>query len=155
VGEGLTEMLFLNYLKRLYLKRNAGLSLKIKQAQGGDPRVIVEYAERQVKAAAYDSVLVWMDTDRPWPNGIEARVSRNKPPITLIGSSPCVEGFFLSLLKEPVSLSAANKSRFNQIAGVESVVGLDFGRIFPREVLDRAAGDCKALECLIRQITEP
>jgi len=43
VGEGLTEMLFLNYLKRLYLKRNAGLSLKIKQAQGGDPRVIVKF----------------------------------------------------------------------------------------------------------------
>jgi len=67
VGEGLGEKKFLSYLKELYLSRDAGLSVKIKQAQGGDPSCILTYAIRQAKAADFDSVMVWMDTDVPWP----------------------------------------------------------------------------------------
>jgi len=98
VGEGLGEKKFLSYLKELYLSRDAGLSVQIRQAQGGDPSCIVAYAIRQARAADFDSVLVWMDTDVPWPRTLNKTASTNTPPIILLGSVPCLEGFLLAVL---------------------------------------------------------
>ena len=152
VGEGLGEKTFLSYLKELYLSRDAGLSVKVKQAQGGDPSCIVAYAIRQARAADFDSVLVWMDTDVPWQATLKGEASGNRPPIMLLGSEPGLEGFLLAVLGEPVLSTVRSKKKLAQLTSCSSVTQFDFNQKFPRADLEVARKHNEVLDMLIEAV---
>ena len=152
VGEGLGEKKFLSYLKELYLSRDAGLSVKIKQAQGGDPSCIVAYAIRQARAADFDSVLVWMDTDVPWSATLKGKAAGNRPPIMLLGSEPCLEGFLLSILGESVSTTSGSKRKLAKLTLCSTVILLDFSQKFPLADLEAARKQDEVLDKLIEAV---
>lgn len=154
VGEGRDEQQFLRYLKDLFLARDAGLSVKIKQAQGGNPNGILEYAIRQAKAADFDSVLVWMDTDVPWPPTLNKQALENIPPIRLLGSEPCIEGFLLAVLGESVLTTDKSKRKLAKLTACRSVTQLDFSQQFPRSVLESASKKIVLLDNLMKAVSE-
>jgi len=96
VGEGKTEVVFLSHLKSLYIQRENGIKLTIKNARGKGPEYIVDFAIRQRNNAAYDRVAVLLDTDLVWSDAVKKRARKNR--LTLLGSNPCVEGFLLEIL---------------------------------------------------------
>jgi len=100
VGEGKTEFAFLSHLKSLYIQRNCGIKLTIKNARGKGPEYIVDFAVRQRYNAAYDRVAVLLDTDLAWPDATKKKARKNK--LTLLGSTPCIEGFLLDILAQYV-----------------------------------------------------
>jgi len=96
VGEGKTEVAFLSHLKSLYIQRNCGIKLTIKNAHGKGPEYIVDFAVRQRSNAAYDRVAVLLDTDLTWSEAVKKRARKNR--LVLLGSDPCIEGFLLKIL---------------------------------------------------------
>ena len=63
VGEGTTEQAFLRYIKSLYISRGCGVGVTIRNAHGKGPDHVVDYAIRPCRNAAYDQVVVLLDTD--------------------------------------------------------------------------------------------
>jgi len=90
VGEGTTEWAFLKHIKALYISRGCGVSAAIKNAHGKGPDHVVDYAIRQCRNAAYDRVVVLLDTDLTMSVAVRKRVRSRK--IHVIGSTPCVVG---------------------------------------------------------------
>ena len=100
VGEGHTECAFLNYLKTLYCRGSASVSVKVVNAHGKGPENVLQTAVSTQKRASYDDVVAVLDTDIPWTETLK-KEARDKN-IQLIGNSPCIEALFLQLLNEPV-----------------------------------------------------
>lgn len=100
VGEGYTEVAFLNYLKGLYCRDKLGAHVTVKNAHGKGPENIVQTAIREQRRGQYDKVAAVLDTDIPWRDRLEKEAREHL--VELIGNSPCVEALFLRLLGELV-----------------------------------------------------
>ncbi len=99
VVEGDTEFAFCRYLKAVGA-RGRNIQITIRNAHGGSPDRIVEFARRQIRWSAFDRVVIVFDDDKELSTkgekavrGIRAQVFRFQP---------CIEGFFLRLMGRPV-----------------------------------------------------
>lgn len=100
VGEGYTEVAFLNYLKHLYCRDKAGVSVTVKNAHGKGPDNIVQTAIREQRRGQYDKVAAVLDTDISWTEKLQKDAREYR--VDLIGNSPCIEALFLRLLGQVV-----------------------------------------------------
>jgi len=98
VGEGDTEVAFLEYVKSLRDIRGKR-SITIESGRGGNPAYAIERARRLAEAREFKQIVVWVDGDqiRSEEHLMELQASARK--MELLVSQPCVEGFFLALLE--------------------------------------------------------
>lgn len=110
VGEGPTEKVFIEYLRGIYSPGKAKVT--VKSADGKGPKHIIGEAITILKQDDYNHCCVFLDTDLEWP-AESIKKARSKK-IVLIGSEPCVEGFFLDVLKiKKLQDSQGCKEKFN------------------------------------------
>lgn len=100
VGEGDTEIAFLQHLRAMYCADGTGVRVTIRNAQGGGPNSIVNYVIRQLRLASFDHQIAFLDTDIPWSDSLKKTAKQYK--IALVGSTPCFEGLLLAILNLPV-----------------------------------------------------
>jgi len=149
VGEGTTEWAFLKHIKALYLSRGCGVSAAIRNAHGKGPDHVVDYAIRQCRNAAYDRVVVLLDTDLTMSAAVRRRVKSRK--IHVIGSTPCVEGLLLRILGERVpGNSAACKAQYGRALPARLTAPKDYQTHFPKDVLDGQRADVSELDELLK-----
>jgi hypothetical protein len=142
VVEGETEQAFCLYLKS-ELCRKSNQHVLVVNAHGGSPASIIRTAYKYFRQAAYDHVVIIFDTDRPLDgsSGSEAKMllkkmrsKRGAPEI--IKFSPCIEGFFLQLLKHYVpDDTAACKRCFREhcLDDEDKLEARSYAKIIPRQ----------------------
>lgn len=151
VGEGKTELAFLQHIKSLYISRGCGVSATIRNAHGKGPDHVVDYAIRQCRNAAYDRVVVLLDTDLEMSDAARRRAKSKK--IQTIGSIPCIEGLLLNILGKNVPATSAQcKARVGGILPARLTSSHDYQANFPRDFLELRRGDVpelgRLLDCL-------
>lgn len=109
VGEGDTEVLFLQHLKSLYVQRGSGVAVTIKNARGKGAAHVVDFARRQSSNAAFDAVAAsrhrhsWSDKTQAAARGARVQV---------ITCEPCLEAVLLDICHAPVKAdSQAHNSK--------------------------------------------
>lgn len=118
VGEGHTEVAFLNYLKQLYCRDKEGVSVTVKNAHGKGPDNIVQTAIREQRRGQYDKVAAVLDTDIPWTEALQNDARKDQ--IDLIGNMPCIEALFLRLLGQVVPAdTSACKTKITSVLDVD------------------------------------
>lgn len=111
VGEGRHEEAFLYHLKRIYVPRDCGLSLTIKNARGKGALHVIKWTAGQAAIAKYDVVAALLDTDTDWNEKTE-KLARTKK-IQVLKSEPCFEAMMLRLIgKTPTGNAHALKKQF-------------------------------------------
>lgn len=119
VGEGHTEIAFLKHLRSIYCtggNRSArGPKVTIRNAHGKGPEHILNTALVHQKQADYDSTIILLDTDIPWPNNFKR--DAKKCNVFVIGSQPCIEAVFLAILniKVPKSTKECERAAANYL----------------------------------------
>ena len=94
VGEGDSEVRFLQHLKGLYVARGSGVAVTIKNARGKGAAHVVDFARRQSINAAYDLVAAMLDTDTDWND--QTRVSARRSKVQVLACEPCLEAVLLT-----------------------------------------------------------
>ena len=109
IGEGKTEKAFLKHLKSQYLERDSGVAVTIKDATGGGPGSIVDYAFKMRCSPMFESefnqIVVLLDNDISIAKQVRDKAEQND--IQLIESTPCIEGLLLAILDKTVPPTAA------------------------------------------------
>ena len=148
VGEGTTEQAFLRYIKSLYISRGCGVGVTIRNAHGKGPDHVVDYAIRQCRNAAYDRVVVLLDTDLEMSAAVRRRARTRK--VQIIGSTPCIEGLLLMILGEHVPATSAEcKQRYGGALPARLMLPEDYLECFPRRLLDGRRDDVPELAHLL------
>lgn len=96
VGEGQTEVAFLNYLKTIYCRDKHSVKITVQNAHGKGPENILQTAIRKKRQASYDRVIAVLDTDISWTPALKKEARSHD--IALVGNTPCIEALFLNLL---------------------------------------------------------
>jgi hypothetical protein len=104
MGEGDCEAAFLQYLRNIYCSDNEGVNVTVRNAQGGGPVSIVTQVIRHTRLASYDKKIALLDTDLIWSDGLKKTAKAYD--ILMVGSSPCLEGLLLRVLKKPAPLTS-------------------------------------------------
>ena len=131
VVEGDTEFAFCRYLKAIG-SHGRNLQVTIKNAHGGSPDKIVEFARRQARQSAFDQVVILFDDDKPLSASGQKTVQSLRA--RLFRFSPCVEGFYLRLLRQPVPATSEACKRAFHTHGLNEQQKVDHGayaRLFP------------------------
>ena len=148
VGEGATEQAFLRYIKSLYISRGCGVGVTIRNAHGKGPDHVVDYAIRQCRNAAYDRVVVLLDTDLEMSAAVRRRARTKK--VQIIGSTPCIEGLLLAILGEHVPATSTEcKQRYGGVLPVRLVLLEDYSEHFPKNLLDGRRAEVYELDELL------
>jgi hypothetical protein len=93
-----------------------------------------------------------LDTDIDWPK-TKVKEAKQKR-ITLIGSTPCLEGLLLKILgkKVPVLSDECKKSLHPLLCGKETDKR-SYEKLFTKEVLDTVRDEIEELDTLIKLIS--
>lgn len=95
VGEGDTEVVLLDHLKRIYLERGRR-SVQIVNAHGGSPEHVLDKTDRLTanSTAAYNRVMILLDGDRVEDDKqLKKRAGKNHVLVVV----PCIEALLLSV----------------------------------------------------------
>jgi uncharacterized protein with HEPN domain len=148
VGEGTTEVAFLNYLKSIYLTRGCGVSLTVKNGQGGGPDHVLDRAIRLSQGFDYDLKFVLMDTDIQWSDALIKKASSKK--IYLVGASPCVEGLMLKIVgRQVLQTSNECKTEFQNFIGKSTTQVESYAGVMPKNVLEQMRKTIPELDALL------
>lgn len=155
VGEGLTEKVFLGYLKSIYHKRECGTNVKIESGDGGSPKSIVDKTKRIMQFASYDDVFILLDDDIPCPDNLVSQAAKNR--ISISCSSPCIEGLFLDILQHSGFNSATSRSseckkvfHQNYIPEKKKYQKDNYTRVFPKSLLEKQRKKIPLLDVIIK-----
>ena len=135
VGEGQSEVAFLNHVKQLFSARGDGRQIKIKNAQGGGAKHVIDWTLSQKLNADYDIVAVIFDTDTIcWTEKVKSDAKKNR--IHLLTSEPCLEGMLLRALgKSDKGDSKELKNRFSPFVNGDSTVTENYAKYFTKKIL--------------------
>jgi len=151
VGEGDTEIAFLQHLRAMYCANGVGVRVTIRNAQGGGPTSIVNYVIRQLRLASFDYRIAFLDTDIPWSDGLKKVAKQHQ--IVMIGSAPCFEGLLLAILNLPVpQLADQCKKVLQQRTKADMTEVRDYALCFSKEVLQSARQSQGGLDVLLRYL---
>jgi hypothetical protein len=143
VCEGSTDQHFLNYLKELYYVKNKYYTIKIQNAHGGGNTL------NHSKSWKFHKYLIVQDTDKNFP---AKNKLKNKH---IIGMTPCLEGFFLKILKKEVNNDSNTcKKRWadyikKDIKDIPKIIPEDYKEYLPKEKLDGVRKSVKELQALL------
>lgn len=135
VGEGKAECCLVQVLRSLYLPRDSGVSLTIKDGQGFGGQRTLERAQELRTHTPYDSCGIIIDTDGHWTAAErQLAVAGN---ITPFENAPCLEALLLTMLGERThAATAANKRAFESKFGNEPHRDGLLERLITREIVD-------------------
>lgn len=156
-GEAQTEKAFLRHLKIVY-RRQQSVAVKVECGKGGSPTSVVKSAIKYCSAGSYEVKFILLDTDIPWDEEMINEALTNN--LNLIPAEPCIEGFFLSLLKKnfdpQVHTSRECKKMFENefLNGTEKLDHRNYSKIFPESELEIMRKTNTSLDSLIRMMTD-
>lgn len=134
VGEGFHDVAFLKHVKSVFISRECGLSVTIKNAGGKGARNVIKYAIRQSKNADYDDVAALFDTDQDWGDSVEKLAMDNR--IKTLKSERCLEEMLLRALKlDCQGSSSALKKRLAITLEGDAGEPDSYTRCFTRDIL--------------------
>jgi len=154
IGEGAREVNFLEYLKQPVLC-SPEVSVQVRNAKGGSPGGIIQYANKQLSRKGHDRCLILMDCDREWP---ATKPKLQGTPTTYVGSTPCIEAMFLEMLNAPAGEGAGSTSckrafedrlRDNEKQNAGWKV---YERLFPPEKIEEMAKRSKQFSVLLKEL---
>jgi len=135
VGEGYSEVAFLNHVKQLFSERVDGRQIKIKNAKGKGAKHVVDWTIRQTFNADYDRVAVVFDTDTTCWNS-DVRKKAGNYSIELLTSESCFEAMLLRVLGKPDGGDAKTlKKRFDLYVNNDSTITENYEKFFPKKTL--------------------
>ncbi len=158
VGEGPTEKAFLQFIKELYVMRDANIAVKVECGSGGAPRSVVQKTIRLRGSRAYDKCFVLFDADLTLETDrkLKCRMQK-KPAITILNATPCIEGLFLAILKYPnfSQKSAASdncKREFesNYLSADKKMDKRAYLSCFSRDSFDNLRKDIPELDAILK-----
>lgn len=160
VGEGPTEKAFLQYLKELYISRDAPFSIKIESGCGGSPNSVIQKAIRLRGSRAYDKCFVLVDTDKPLTPDLKLQKRMHqKPRIEILGATPCIEGLFLAILQHPrfsPSKTASDSCKYefekNYIAPDKKPDKRSYADRFSRTILEERRKQIPELDAILKAL---
>ena len=94
-GEGEAEVVFIKHLLAMYAQQRT-ITVRIRPAGGKSPGYILTKAIRVRNTVPYDHSFILLDKDIQWTGALKKKAGDGG--FELIGSKPCVEGLFLSVL---------------------------------------------------------
>lgn len=149
VGEGDSEVAFLQHLKALYVTRGCGVAVTIKNARGKGAAHVVDVAVRQSRNAAFDLKAALLDTDTDWND--KTRATARKAKVQVVAADPCLEALLLTAHEHPVQgKTAANlKQEFSARFGAAALEPRVYERHFSQEVMEKARLRSPELEQLL------
>ena len=156
-GEGKTEEIFLKYLRSVYRKRYNGISIKIKNGGGGSPEDVLYKTIRNKDSGNYQGTFIFLDTDKKWSDEFKEKAKNNN--IELIGSKPCVEGFFLLILNFRFDIIAKSsnqcKKEFEKryLDKKKKLNSENYKKIFPKKLLEKRRKKIPILDEVISIMT--
>jgi hypothetical protein len=117
VVEGDDEEAFVKHVLKLFVHREAGLSVSVKNAHGKGARNVIKTALREKRRGGYGRVAALFDTDTNW--GQTEKTMAKKGKIDTLPSAPCLEASLLLLLGDDPSgeSSATLKNRLESRLG--------------------------------------
>jgi hypothetical protein len=135
-------------MKSLYISRGCGVGVTIRNARGKGPDHVVDYAIRQCRNAAYDRIVVLLDTDLEMSAVVRRRARTRK--VQIIGSTPCIEGLLLAILGEHVpETSEECKQRYGGVLPARLMLLEDYSEHFPKNLLDGRRAEVSELDELL------
>lgn len=149
VCEGLTEKIFVEYIRGIYSEGKA--KVRVISADGKGPDNVIKHAMTIFKQDGYNHCCALLDLDLPWPPKLVKAAKAKK--IVLIGSNPCIEGLFLDILSNKVPIDSLNcKHQFNtkKIGDNSIITKAILSKIFTKEILESRRENIKALNDLLR-----
>ena len=158
VGEGPTEKAFLQFIKELYIMRDADIVVKVECGSGGAPCSVVQRAIRLRGSRAYDKCFVLFDADLPLEtDGKLKHRMKKKPSVGILNATPCIEGLFLAILRYPnfsqKSATSDNCKREFEASYLSAEKKMDkraYASHFSKEVLDRIRKDITELDAILK-----
>jgi hypothetical protein len=152
VGEGDDEVAFLKHVKSIYILRESGTAVTIKNAYGGGAENVIKVAVRQSANADYDHVAALFDTDAGWTDAAKNEAHRKK--IITLKSDPCFEVTLLrAVARATQSRGNTLKHEFRAFLGGSPSNSASYAKKFPRETLEQAAKREQTLQQLINLLT--
>lgn len=149
VGEGHTEVAFLNYLKTLYCRDPSSASVKVENAHGKGPENVLNTAFRKQKRASYDRVVAVLDTDIEWTAALKRDAKQNS--VQLVGNEPCIEALFLALLgHKPPADTAGCKTAMASAVSVDLLNRDSYESWCSKEKLERLRQVNDGLNALLK-----
>lgn len=113
---------------------------------------MVDYAIRQCRNAAYDRIVVLLDTDLEMSAAVRRRARTKK--VQIIGSTPCVEGLLLKILGERVPVTSAEcKERCGGALPARLMLPGDYLECFPKKLLDGRRAEVSELAELLDSLS--
>ena len=151
VCEGYAEVELVRHIRQLYLARSGEIALQTRNARGGGGRAALDLALSPRVRGAYDSIAIFVDTDKDWDD-VQRQRARTRH-INVLESSPCLESWLLAVAGHRTGGGAAQlKREFATRFGAEAHNTIVYGRHFPRTVLDAARPRVSTLDQLLRLI---
>ena len=138
VVEGEAEVVFVNHLRTLYVKRETSPHTTIKNARGKGGAHVLKKGNAYTRQADYDQKVLILDTDVNW--GVAQKKKAADENWIVIESTPCFEAFLLDILNiHYPGDSQAQKKRFDKkFHGAAHEVTV-IKKIYSQEVLNDAA----------------
>jgi hypothetical protein len=148
VGEGRAEVVLLNHIKKLYLPRNCGITLKVIEGFGKGGMAVLTRTIRVSKGIAYDRKIALLDTDTDWNDQQRTRALQEE--IIVVESTPCLEAWLLAIHGvHPVPSTNAFKVAFAQRFGGPAHDPAVYAKHFTSERLDGARVTVPTLDLLL------
>lgn len=151
-GEGEAEIVFLKHLQAIYAPPRL-ITVRLRPAGGKSPGYILTKAIRVRGNVTYDHSFILLDTDIQWTGALKGKA--RGAGFELIGSAPCIEGLFLSILNPGVNhagrSSSACKKEFQgtHLRATRTINDKDCRRLFTKAELDKLRAQIPRLHRLI------
>jgi hypothetical protein len=149
MGEGDCEAAFLQHLRNIYCSDNEGVNVTIRNAQGGGPTSIVAQVIRHTRLGSYDKKIALLDTDLVWSDDLKK--TAKECDILMVGSSPCLEGLLLGVLKKPTPITSREcKKLLQSHTKTDMTEWRHYESHFSRDIFEEARNFLGELDKLLR-----
>ncbi|MFA5349198.1 MAG: RloB domain-containing protein, partial [Candidatus Paceibacterota bacterium] len=136
-GEGLSEEIFLRYLKSIYSYKS-NVAITIRRGRGGNAQCIIIDADRT--PGAFDRKIVVLDNDKAKIEMIKARQEAKDRNIEMIENTPCLEFLLIEILnKKPIGKNSNwCKKEFESkyLDKKKRGESNEYIKLFPKKLLD-------------------
>jgi len=151
-GEGLSEEIFLKYLRGLYA-RDSGVAVTIRNGKGGNAVNIIIDASNA--PGDFNKRVVILDNDKGNNEMQQARQEAKNRCVELIENSPCLEAVLLAVLKDAKNYSDKQSSWCKEefeskyLDKKKRVELNEYGKVFSKTLLDKQQSKVPGLKRLI------
>lgn len=147
VGEGATEVAFLQHLSRLFNRRECGVTCTIRNANGKGPEHILKHTQRLAGSIRYDHRVAFLDNDIPIPDKDKSKAKSQG--IEILLSDHCIEYFLLRLLGESPPNETKACKRLMKQSGMDPLKSACYEARFPKSLLEQQQKHFPTLRRLI------